>query len=115
MGYDVHITRAAEWSDSMESPISLEEWTAHVEADPEMRMDNAAEATTPSGDVLRYENPGLAVWLGSSGRSEGQTAWFDLRDGRIVVKGPDEEILEKMRAIARALGARVQGDDGELY
>jgi hypothetical protein len=41
--------------------------------------------------------------------------WFDYRNGRIVVKYPDEKMLAKMRVIAEALGARVMGDEGELY
>ncbi|MFG2757863.1 hypothetical protein [Streptomyces wuyuanensis] len=36
-------------------------------------------------------------------------------EGRIVVKNPDETLLEKMRGLARVLGARVQGDDCEYY
>lgn len=42
-------------------------------------------------------------------------AWFDYRDGCIVVKNPDEEIRRKMYFIASALGALVQGDEGERY
>jgi hypothetical protein len=39
----------------------------------------------------------------------------DLRDGDIVVKNPDPEILRKMYVIAQHLSGKVQGDDGELY
>jgi hypothetical protein len=42
-------------------------------------------------------------------------AWFDYRRSRVVVKSPDDEILGKMRQIASALGAKVIGDEGELY
>ncbi|WP_329377716.1 hypothetical protein OG625_07995 [Streptomyces sp. NBC_01351] len=44
-------------------------------------------------------------------------AWMDWRDGRIVAKNPDPAALAVLRSVARALGggARVQGDDGELY
>jgi len=115
MGYDVHITRADDWGESAASPISLDEWIAYVKSDPEMRFDGFAEAKSPSDQILRYENPGLAVWLAHSGSASGRTPWFDLRQGCVTVKNPDEEILAKMRAIAQALGARVQGDDGELY
>jgi len=41
-------------------------------------------------------------------------AWFDHRQGQIIVKNPDDEILEKMYLIAKALHARVQSDDGEI-
>lgn len=116
MGYDVHITRAESWLDSEESPIPLEEWLEYVQLDPEMRLDGYAEARLPDGHTLRYENAGLSVWVAYSKHArDGNMAWFDFREGCVVVKNPDEEILQKMKEIARALGARVQGDDGERY
>jgi len=42
-------------------------------------------------------------------------AWFAHFGDRVSVKSPDEEILIKMYAIASALGAKVQGDEGEVY
>ena len=117
MGYDIHITRAAEWTESEAAPITLDEWKAYVETDPEMRMDNFAETTNTAGETpLRYENEGVAVWTAYSGHEEGgNMGWFDYRDGRVVVKNPDDEILAKMKRIAEALGASVMGDDGESY
>ena len=116
MGYDVHITRADDWAESESKPISLEEWLSYVAGDSEMRLDNFAEAEVGGKKVLRYENEGLAVWSAYSGHGlKGNMVWFDFRTDRIVVKNPDEEILGKMRRIASSLGAKVQGDDGELY
>jgi hypothetical protein len=112
MGYDVHITRADDWTESEAKPIRLEEWLEYVARDPEMRLDGVAEAQLPDGSTLRYENAGLAIW--TSGTGEGGN-WFDFRRGRVIVKNPDELILAKMVGIAAKLGARVQGDDGELY
>ena len=115
MGYELHITRASEWSESELTPISISEWVAYINADSEMRLDGFAEAQV-GDEILRYENDGLAVWVGYSGHeSDGNMAWFDYRHGRIVVKSPDQEIVDKMIRIARALNARVIGDDGEFY
>lgn len=115
MGYDVHITLADDWGDSSNTPIALDRWLQYVESDPDMRLDGYAEASTPDG-TLRYENEGLAVWTTFSGHDvNGNRAWFDYRDGRIVVKNPDDEILTKMISIANALGANVIGDEGERY
>src|SRR5262245_32452886 len=100
MGYDIHITRAENWTDSESAPITLDEWKAFVAADPEMRMDNFAEITTPLGEKLRYDNEGIAVWL--PGAKDGQGGWLDYRNGRIVVKYPGDEMLAKMRQIAAA-------------
>jgi hypothetical protein len=116
MGYNVHITRADQWFDSESDPITFEEWIAYIDTDPEMQLDNKAEVSTPEGSTLRYENQGLAVWTRYSGNGvDGNMAWFDYREGRIVVKNPDDEILRKMCVIASKMGAKVQGDESEFY
>jgi hypothetical protein len=118
MGYDVHITRKQHWADEEEEAIiSLAEWEAYVAADPEMRLDNHAEALVRDTDqTIWVDSEGLSMWLSYSknGRA-GNYAWFSYEGDRVTVKNPDEEILGKMLAIAHALGARVQGDDGEYY
>lgn len=116
MGYDVHITRAENWLDSEESPITLQDWQAYLNSDPEFRLDGFAETSNPQGEMIRIESQGLAVWTKYSKHGvRGTMAWFDWSEGQIVVKNPDEEILEKMRAVAKRLEALVQGDDGESY
>jgi hypothetical protein len=108
VGYDVHITRAENWTEAESTPIVLDEWLRFVAGDPEMRLDNFAEAEVGGGEVLRYNNNGLAVWTACSGHGvKCNMAWFDYRRGRVVVKTPDDEILGKMRRIASALGAKV--------
>jgi hypothetical protein len=113
MGYEVHVTRAQDWTESDTVPITLDEWLAYVAADPEMRLDNFAEATTTSGETIRYENQGLAVWMTAESKNRG--GWLDYRKGRIVAKNPDEEMLAKLKCIAGVLDASVIGDEGELY
>ena len=79
-------------------------------------MDNFAEASTPQGETIRYDNEGLAVWTTYSGHGQGgNMAWFDYRSGQIVVKNADDEIRKKMRELAQFFGARVVGDEGEEY
>ncbi len=116
MGYDFHITREYERTESEPAPIRLDEWKAYVASDAEFRMVNSAEVTTPRGETIRYDNEGLALWTAHSrGGNVRNTVWFDYRNGRIVVKNPDDEIRDKMKEIARVLGARVIGDEGEEY
>ncbi len=116
MGYDVHITRADHWTESESAPIALDEWLHYVAGDSEMRLDNYADAEVGGGEILRYENDGLAVWTVYSGHGlNGNMAWFDYRRGSVIVKNPDDEILGKMRRVASALAAKVMGDEGELY
>lgn len=115
MGYELHITRKANWYEDSGPEITLGEWRAYAEADPEMRIDGFAEIETPDG-TLRMQSPGLAVWLAYSRHGEsGNMAWFSHFRDRVSVKNPDEEIIRKMHRVAVALGARLQGDEGELY
>lgn len=115
MGYELHITRRANWFDEGDD-ISLAEWLAVVQADPEMRLDGQAEATLASGETLIVEEPGIAVWTAYSRNGEGGgLAWFYWFEGEILFKRPDREIIGKMVQLAERLGAKVQGDEGELY
>lgn len=98
MGYNIHITRKKHWSDQDGPEISLQEWTDYVKSDPEMRLEGFAQFNNPrTGETIRLEGPGLAVWTAHSGKPG--IRWFDCRHGHI----------------AHALSAKVQGDDGEIY
>lgn len=116
MGYELHITRAEDWTDSAEVPISLEEWLAFVAVDPELRHDGVAATTLPDGGVFEVREPGLVVWTAhpQAGKGEG-LPWIRYVDGQLQSKHPDPPFLRKMHEIATALGARLQGDDGENY
>jgi hypothetical protein len=96
MGYDLHITRRKHWPDAG-NDITAQEWLAYVKQDSELRLqpDNG---------------PYFVEWRGAS-----STSWLDWSGGRIYTKNPDAPLIEKMVAIARQLGAIVQGDDGEIY
>jgi hypothetical protein len=116
MGYDVHITRKEHWFDENGSKIDLDEWKALILSDPEMRLDGYASAVVGGGRVLRVESEGLAVWTAyAKAGVGGNMAWFDLRQGNVVVKNPDDAILRKMWQLAQRLGAKVQGDECEVY
>jgi hypothetical protein len=116
MGYDIHITRKARWSDNDGPTLTLEEWLDYVSRDEEMRADGFAETATPNGEIIRIENPGIAVWTAYSGHGvDEKMAWFCHFKDRITVKNPDTETVRKMHKIATFTGARVQGDEGEEY
>jgi hypothetical protein len=100
VGYEFHITRAENWVESDQRPITAEEWLAVVAADPELRIDEE-------------NGPYFAVWSGPCSYEGG--GWFDWSDGCISTKNPDRAILGKMLRLATQLGAVVQGDDGEVY
>jgi hypothetical protein len=72
--------------------------------------------TSPRGQeaVLEYRHEWLAQMV-THPEANTRGAWLDWRDGRIVVKNPDDVLIAKMRDIALKLGANVQGDYGERY
>ena len=117
MGYELHIVRNEQWwEENVGGGVAIEEWSQYVSTDSSMRLDNIAQTGPAGGPVIEYENEGLAVWTGYSAHNEaGNKAWFDFRDGCIIVKNPDEEIRRKMHEIAEQLNAKVLGDEGEEY
>jgi hypothetical protein len=98
MAYQLHITRASDWMHSEELPITVAEWLTLVRCDPELTHDPT-------------HGPHFVRWSGSPGRDR----WLDWEDGRINTKYPDGKLLQKLVAIADRLGAKVQGDGGEVY
>jgi len=99
MGYDVHITRKKFWAGDGGPVITADKWLAYVATDAQLRLDPTSKRHGVTLDIQsQYPDP----WL----------EWFE---GDIYTKNPDEAILAKMLQISSALGARVQGDDGEIY
>ncbi|WP_425398886.1 hypothetical protein [Aeoliella sp.] len=113
MGYEFHITRAENWFESSDTPITLNEWRDYLASDDEFRVDNYAEATTPQGQTIRIEREGIPVWTVYSKHIEGKVmSWFYYSRGCVVCKNADEEVRGKMKRVAQYFGARVVGDEG---
>lgn len=93
------------------------EWQQVVEKDAEMKLVNAVELKTVTGEVIKLENEGLSLWTNPE---NGDLTYFTYRDGRISVKSPSDgklqyQVLCKMKQLAEQLQANVQGNDGEFY
>ncbi len=99
LGYDIYITRAEDWANNESLQITIDEWLALVQSDAELIP------VTENGQ-------GFVVWRGTTKYPE---TWFDWLAGNIVTKNPDRATMHKMLEIASRLGAKIQGDDGELY
>lgn len=122
MSYRLHITRKAEgWNDAHDpAAISRGEWLDYVAGDLELERNDYAidpeygqDATDSAYDTYVE---GLAAWLGHSRKGlKDEYVWFGHEQDRVTVDDPDEETLTKMLAVAQALHARVQGDDGEYF
>lgn len=101
MGWNIHITRAADWSENDACPITQNEWMEFVQNDPELTID-------PRGN-----GPCFALWLFHN--IDNDHPWFDWFKGNITTKSPDQLTLGKALEIAKHFRATVQGDDGETF
>ncbi|MDO8652651.1 MAG: hypothetical protein Q7R66_10710 [Undibacterium sp.] len=113
MGYDLHITKAAEWSESARHPITEEQWKTVVLADGEFAMDTTATAEDPeTHEVIQISNPLMASWVDPKTK---ENHYFYYSRGRVIVKNPTDSAIKKMKIVASKLGAKVQGDESEWY
>lgn len=99
MGYDLFITRRAYATNWAGPDIEMAEWRSFVADDPkfiEMEEDG------PDG-------------FGFVDRSDGQPEMVWYLAGTIVATNPSLPLVQQMVKAAVALGAKVQGDDGEVY
>jgi hypothetical protein len=99
MGYDLHITRRKDWADQDGPQITEAEWRAFA-------------TSTADFELQLMDGEVYGVWKNPAVVPE---QWLLLSDGNLYTKNPDERFIAKMIDIASALGAKVQGDDGEVY
>jgi hypothetical protein len=112
MSYGVHITRIHPATPEPRT-ISLEEWLAYVNSDGEMSLKGHGRISSPKGEVIEWDAPGLAEWTDPL---TGKKAYFDLASsGRVSVTSPSQATLVKMFKVAEGLGAVVRGDANEYY
>jgi hypothetical protein len=111
MAYGVHIRRRVA-AESQVHQITLDEWLEYVRSDSELSLKGATKLTSPKGETISWESPGLAQWKDPE---TGTLAGFDYWRGKVSVGNPSRRTLIKMFQIAMALGAVVQGDAGEEY
>jgi hypothetical protein len=96
MGYTLHMTRAADWTESAARPITADEWAEYVSRERSL-------ASRPEGGVEWMPSPGA------------EPLFLDWHEGRVDCHGADEATADLLVAHARALGAKVLGDEGEEY
>ncbi len=107
MSYDIHITCRESWLDEDGPEIDLQHWKIIVASDPSLaEFIDFDEDDDPEGFEF------LVEW---SGHPHGDKYYFDYEDCGLTVRRADEPAIEKMKQIAVLLGAKVQGDDGEIY
>ena len=103
MAYDIHIFRGTEWTDGADDPITEEELLA---------VDGVERFVQPA---IVNPKTGLKMSMGADDMYTFGKAVFMLEDGMITVACRNEDVPEVMRPVAEALGAVIQGDEGEYY
>ena len=94
----VYITRADHWEDGAESPIEVSEWREFVRANSEFKL------VDPESGKARWRL-----------HPYGETVFFEVVDGNVVVDDPDAYASSTLRFIAHQLGGKVQGKKGRPY
>jgi hypothetical protein len=98
MSYNLYITRKLHWFDDSGLAIAPSEWRAVVESDPGLKFD-------PSNGEY------FAIWKDGAGEEH----WIDWDGGNLESKNPSAQLIGKMVAVASILGARVVGEEEEVY
>jgi hypothetical protein len=107
MSYDLNIRRLSGDSDEERGHVSKAEWDALVQADPSLKVsetDYAVYQTDSGKEILHFVD-----WI------DHPYASFLWKYGEISTNHPDKETTLKMIELAERLGAKVQGDEGEIY
>ena len=95
--------------------ITLENWTALVESDPELSFEASVGANLGTGFSFKVSGTGLAVWAAYPlAKTQGISALFVHRKGTVVAKNADMYIREKALKIAAKLNAGLYAEYGWL-
>jgi hypothetical protein len=118
--YAAYITRADHWYFEAREvfPITNAEWLAYTALDPDIQPVTSLPVYRITGtaikEAINFPVDGYWEWIAYSKRPERQ-ALFEYHRAGIIVRVPDQEILQKAISIARALGGRVIGDDDDVF
>lgn len=111
MPYDIHITKNKNWF-APDGGIKLSEWQKLIKDDPVLEATDKIEGETNNGGKLEFtlKNSLISKW-----NNKGKIVWLVFRKGSISISHPNDEIIAKAKEIANKLGAKVQGDELEIY
>jgi hypothetical protein len=106
MGYDVHVVLTADWTQSESRPITKDAVDRLIASDTTLSWSTTdyVEMSERDGRVVRYF---MITWNG--------VASFWWYRSEILCKDPTEAQILKLLDMARAIGGRLLGDDGERY
>lgn len=98
-GYDVHVTKKEHWTDENDICINKADWKKYLETNSSIQVDH----DSIEDSYLVYIN------------NDEYAMWIDYKGCDLMTKNPNTEFINKLIEISKALDAKVQGDDGEVY
>ena len=103
MAYDLHIFRGANWWEGTNAPVTETELLSVSGVE---KMGEISDVNPQSGVSIKMNANDMFSYNGAAIR---------LRKGMLTVAARNEDAVETIRPLAQALGAVIQGDEGEMY
>ncbi|BCO19284.1 hypothetical protein KUC3_21410 [Alteromonas sp. KC3] len=95
-----------------DNPISVREWLTICESDSSLTVQHAAKVMNPeTGETIEIQTPNGCVWTSPILRRK---YYFTFSNGSIT-SGSNKAQIRKAKKLAKLLGARLVGDEGEEY
>ncbi|PJN12357.1 hypothetical protein CG723_04710 [Streptomyces sp. CB01635] len=106
MGYELHMTRASDWLDSEERPISLRDWLEFAHNSAALRQEGHL-------DLHSVGRQPVFTW----GSLDSVAVGLHWCEGRVILSGahaPGVDLVG-LADLAAELSAKLIGDEGEQY
>ncbi|MCA6362643.1 MAG: hypothetical protein IM638_06365 [Bacteroidetes bacterium] len=115
MGYCLFITRKENWFDpETVNSITAKEWINVFLNDKELKPDLSGKESAKDRPPLP-DGKEFVFWKNPEADDSGDEAGMYYGDGNIECKNPHDAMIIKLVRIAEKLGAKVQGEECEIY
>ena len=106
MGYEIHVVRTNHWLEASEDPITKEQVDMVIEKDKDLSWSQKDYVDMKDG------NGQLARYFAINWKNTPCFWWFK---DQIQCSNASQEQVIKMVQISKLIGAKLIGDDGEIY
>lgn len=114
MSYDIHITRGVDWGEE-ENPVTLEEVRNIMHVLPQnfrIEESDTISIKTPSGQNMTMK---VGPYLEYTGENDDKTCVIFTKGTSPSFRYQSDRQLLAMCSVAKAVGAKLMGDEGEVY
>lgn len=114
MSYDIHITRGVDWGEE-ENPVTLEEVRNIMHVLPQnfrIEESDTISIKTSSGQNMTMK---VGPYLEYTGENDDKTCVIFTKGTSPSFRYQSDRQLLAMCSVAKAVGAKLMGDEGEVY